>query len=387
VPLEQDVLVQLLDTVERFVDERLAPLEAQVAEQDRIPEPIVAEMRELGLFGLSIPEEYGGLGLSMAEEVQVAFRLGKTSPAFRSLIGTNNGIGSQGIVIDGTPAQKARYLPRLASGEIIGAFCLTEPDVGSDAGALKTSARREDNETYILNGTKRYITNAPHAGLFTVFARTDPASTDAGGVSAFLVEAGTPGVTVGKPDRKMGQQGAHTADVIFENARVPLDAIIGGPEREGQGFKTAMKVLDRGRLHIAAICVGAAERLITDSLSYAMDRRQFGQPIAEFQLIQAMLADSRTDAYAARCMVEETARRRDAGQNVSTEAACCKLFASEMVGRVADRAVQIHGGAGYIADYAVERFYRDVRLFRIYEGTSQIQQLLIARNMIRDARA
>jgi acyl-CoA dehydrogenase len=387
VPLEQDVLVQLLDTVERFVDERLAPLEAQVAEQDRIPEPIVAEMRELGLFGLSIPEEYGGLGLSMAEEVQVAFRLGKTSPAFRSLIGTNNGIGSQGIVIDGTAAQKARYLPRLASGEIIGAFCLTEPDVGSDAGALKTSARREDNETYILNGTKRYITNAPHAGLFTVFARTDPASTDAGGVSAFLVEAGTPGVTVGKPDRKMGQQGAHTADVIFENARVPLDAIIGGPEREGQGFKTAMKVLDRGRLHIAAICVGAAERLITDSLSYAMDRRQFGQPIAEFQLIQAMLADSRTEAYATRCMVEETARRRDAGQNVSTEAACCKLFASEMVGRVADRAVQIHGGAGYIADYAVERFYRDVRLFRIYEGTSQIQQLLIARNMIRDARA
>jgi acyl-CoA dehydrogenase len=386
VPLEPDVLAQLLDTVGRFVDERLTPLEAQVAEEDRIPEAIIAEMRDLGLFGLSIPEAYGGLGLTMADEVQVAFRLGRTSPAFRSLIGTNNGIGSQGIVIDGTMEQKTRWLPRLASGEIIGAFCLTEPDVGSDAGALKTSARRDGNDAFILNGTKRYITNAPHAGLFTVFARTDAESSDARGVSAFLVEAGTPGVTIGKPDRKMGQQGAHTADVIFDNARVPADAIIGGPERENQGFKTAMKVLDRGRLHIAAICVGAAERLIADSLAFAMDRRQFGQPIAEFQLVQAMLADSRTEAYATRCMVEETARRRDAGQNVSTEAACCKLYASEMVGRVADRAVQIHGGAGYMADYAVERFYRDVRLFRIYEGTSQIQQLVIARNMIRDAR-
>jgi acyl-CoA dehydrogenase len=387
VPLDPDVLSHLLETVERFVNERLRPLEAKVAEDDRIPERVVAEMRDLGLFGLAIPQEYGGLGLSMTEEVQVAFRLGKTSPAFRSLIGTNNGIGSQGIVIDGTPEQKARYLPRLASGEIIGSFCLTEPDVGSDAGALKTTGRRNGNDGFVLNGTKRYITNAPEAGLFTVFARTDPSSDDAKGVSAFLVEAGTPGVTVGKPDRKMGQHGAHTADVIFENAWVPTDAIIGGPEKEGQGFKTAMKVLDRGRLHIAAVCVGAAERLVADSLAYAMDRRQFGQPIAEFQLIQAMLADGHTEAYATRCMVEETARRRDAGQNVSTEAACCKLYASEMVGRVADRAVQIHGGAGYIADYGIERFYRDVRLFRIYEGTSQIQQLVIARNMIRDARA
>jgi acyl-CoA dehydrogenase len=385
VPLDPDVLSHLLETVERFVNERLRPLEAKVAEDDRIPERVVAEMRDLGLFGLAIPQEYGGLGLSMTEEVQVAFRLGKTSPAFRSLIGTNNGIGSQGIVIDGTPEQKARYLPRLASGEIIGSFCLTEPDVGSDAGALKTTGRRNGNDGFVLNGTKRYITNAPEAGLFTVFARTDPSSDDAKGVSAFLVEAGTPGVTVGKPDRKMGQHGAHTADVIFENAWVPTDAIIGGPEKEGQGFKTAMKVLDRGRLHIAAVCVGAAERLVADSLAYAMDRRQFGQPIAEFQLIQAMLADGHTEAYATRCMVEETARRRDAGQNVSTEAACCKLYASEMVGRVADRAVQIHGGAGYIADYGIERFYRNVRLFRIYEGTSQIQQLVIARNMIREA--
>lgn len=384
--LDQDTLNQLLGTVERFVMERLRPLEHQVADEDRIPDEIIEEMRELGLFGLSIPEEYGGLGLNMSEEVQVAFRLGRTSPAFRSMIGTNNGIGSQGILIDGTPEQKARYLPRLATGEIVGSFCLTEPEAGSDAGSLRTTARRDGNDAFVINGTKRYITNAPWAGLFTVFARTDLASKDARGVSAFLVEANTPGITLGVPDKKMGQKGAQTCDVIFEDVRVSPDAIIGGPDKEGQGFKTAMKVLDRGRLHISAVCVGVAERLIDDALRYAMERKQFGQPIAEFQLVQAMLADSKTEAYAARCMVEETARRKDADANVSTEASCCKMFASEMVGRVADRAVQIHGGAGYIADYGVERFYRDVRLFRVYEGTTQIQQLVIARNMVKEAR-
>ena len=384
--LDQDTLTQLLDTVERFVTERLRPLEHRVAEEDRVPDEVVAEMRELGLFGLSIPEEYGGLGLTMAEEAQVAFRLGRTSPAFRSILGTNNGIGSQGLVIDGTAEQKARYLPRLASGEIIGSFALTEPEAGSDAGSLKTMARRDGNDGFVINGAKRFITNAPEAGLFTLFARTDPESRDARGVSAFVIEADTPGITIGATDRKMGQKGAHTADVTFEDVRVPADAIIGGPAKEGQGFKTAMKVLDRGRLHISAVCVGVAERLIEDSLRYAMERKQFRQAIAEFQLVQAMLADSKAEAYAARCMVEETARRKDAGANVSTEAACAKMFASEMVGRVADRAVQIHGGAGYVADYGIERFYRDVRLFRIYEGTTQIQQLVIARNMIREAK-
>jgi acyl-CoA dehydrogenase len=384
--LDQDTLAQLLDTVERFVTERLRPLEHRVADEDRVPDEVVAEMRELGLFGLSIPEEYGGLGLTMAEEAQVAFRLGRTSPAFRSILGTNNGIGSQGLVIDGTAEQKARYLPRLASGEIIGSFALTEPDAGSDVGSLKTMARRDGNGAFVINGAKRFITNAPEAGLFTVFARTDPESRDARGVSAFVVEADTPGISVGATDKKMGQKGAHTADVTFEDVRVSADAIIGGPAKEGQGFKTAMKVLDRGRLHISAVCVGVAERLIDDSLRYAMERKQFGQPIAEFQLVQAMLADSKAEAYAARCMVEETARRKEAGANVSTEAACAKMFASEMVGRVADRAVQIHGGAGYVADYGIERFYRDVRLFRIYEGTTQIQQLVIARNMIREAK-
>jgi len=381
--LDQETLNQLLETVSRFVRERLVPLEDKVAEDDAVPDEIREELRELGLFGYALPEEYGGLALTMEEEVQLAFELGQTSPAFRSLLGTNNGIGGQGLVMDGTEEQKQRYLPRLAAGEIIGAFALTEPEAGSDAASIRTSARR-DGDDYVLNGTKRYITNAPEAGLFTVFARTDPKTTGAKGVSAFLVEAGTPGLSLGKLDKKMGQRGAHTCDVIFEDCRVPASALLGGIE--GQGFKTAMKTLDRGRLHIAAVSVGVAERLIRDSLNYAMERKQFGKPIAEFQLVQAMLADSRTEAYAARSMVMDAARRRDAGQNVNMLAGCCKLFATEMVGRVADRAVQIHGGAGYVSDYAVERFYRDVRLFRLYEGTSQIQQLVIARNMIREAR-
>ena len=380
--LDQETLDQLLDTIRRFVRERLVPNEERIAEDDAIPPEIVSEMRELGLFGLSIPEEYGGIGLAMSEEVQVAFELGQTSPAFRSMLGTNNGIGSQGIVLDGSEEQKRKYLPKLASGEIIGSFALTEPDSGSDAASLRTTAIR-DGEHYVVNGTKRYITNAPEAGLFTLMARTDPTTRGAAGISCFLVEADTPGIKLGALDRKMGQRGAHTCDVIFEDCRVPASQLLGGAE--GQGFRTAMKVLDRGRLHIAAVCVGVSERLICDALAYAMERKQFGKPIAEFQLVQAMLADSRTESYAARAMVLDAARRRDRGENVSMLASCCKLFASEMVGRVADRAVQVHGGAGYISDYAVERFYRDVRLFRLYEGTSQIQQLVIARAMMRGA--
>jgi acyl-CoA dehydrogenase len=380
---DQSVLQSLVEQVSRFVRERLVPCEAEVAETDCVPPDIIADMRELGLFGMSIPEEFGGLALTMEEEVMVAFVLGRTSPAFRSVFGTNNGIGSQGLIMGGTPEQKRKYLPRMATGEIIGSFALTEPDAGSDAGSLRTSARRDDGG-WILNGTKRFITNAPQAGLLTVFARTNPDSKDASGVSAFLVERNAPGLRFGNPDRKMGQKGAQTCDVIMEDCHVPTDALLGG--REGQGFKTAMMVLDRGRLHISAVCVGAAERLIDDALRYAIERKQFGQPIAEFQLIQAMLADSQTEALAGRSMVMETARKKDEGADVATDAACCKLFCSEMVGRVADRAVQIHGGAGYMAEYAVERFYRDVRLFRIYEGTSQIQQLVIARNMIRSAR-
>jgi acyl-CoA dehydrogenase len=369
--------------VQRFVREQLVPAENHLEEHDEVPPELVDAMKEMGLFGLTVPEEFGGIGLSVSQEVQVNFELGRTAPAFRSVFGTNIGIGSQGIVIDGTEEQKRHYLPKLAAGEITGSFALTEPDSGSDAASLRTSARR-DGDHYILNGTKRFITNAPEAGVFTVMARSNPEEKGAGGISAFLVEAGTPGLKLGKTDRKMGQRGNHTCDVIFENCRVPARQLIGG--KEGQGFKTAMKVLDRGRLSIAAVCVGVAERLIRDSLAYAMERKQFGRPIADFQLVQAMLADSQTEAYAARSMVLDAARRRDEGELVTLEASCCKLYASEMVGRVADRAVQIHGGAGYIADYGVERFYRDVRLFRLYEGTSQIQQLIIARQMIEKAR-
>jgi acyl-CoA dehydrogenase len=373
----------LIDTIERFVRERLIPREQEVVDTDAIPSDIVEEMRRMGLFGLTIPEQYGGLGLTMEEEVLAGMALCRASPAFRSILGTNNGIGSLGLVFDGTEAQKAKYLPRLASGELIGSFALTEPGSGSDAASLTTSARR-DGSHYVLNGAKRYITNAPQAGIFTVMARTDPDSRDASGVSAFIVERGTPGLTVGRPDRKMGQRGAQTADVIFENARVPAENLIGGVE--GIGFKTAMKVLDKARLHIAAVCVGAATRILDEALQYAIERKQFGQPVAEFQLVQAMLADSQAELYAARSMTLDAARRRDEGEAVTMHAACCKLFAAEMVGRVADRAVQIHGGAGYMQESAVERFYRDVRLFRLYEGTSQIQQLVIARQMLRASR-
>ncbi|NIB40881.1 acyl-CoA dehydrogenase [Pseudomaricurvus alkylphenolicus] len=374
------ILQQLIDTLARFVRNRLMPAEAQVAEEDDIPGDIVEEMKAMGLFGLTIPEEYGGLGLTMEEEALVAMELGRTSPAFRSILGTNNGIGSASIVFDGTEEQKAKYLSRYASGELIGSFCLTEPDVGSDAASVRTSARKQGDH-YVLNGTKRFITNATRAGTFTVMARTNPEIKGARGVSAFIVDADTAGITVGPKDKKMGQAGSHTADVIFEDVRVPAAHLIGG--KEGEGFITSMKVLDRGRLHIAAVSVGVSERLIEDALQYAVDRKQFGKPIAEHQMIQAMLADSKTESYAAKCMVLDAARQRDEGVNITTEASCCKLFATEMVGRVADRAVQIHGGAGYMSEYAVERFYRDVRLFRLYEGTSQIQQLVIARNMIK----
>ncbi|CAB3894804.1 acyl-CoA dehydrogenase family protein [Achromobacter mucicolens] len=377
--LDTETLNLLIDAVRRFVHERLIPAEDELAASGEVPPDIVNEMRDLGLFGLSISPDFGGLGLTMEEEVRVVFELGQTSPAFRSLAGTNIGIGSQAIVLAGTDEQRARYLPKLASGELIGSFALTEPDAGSDAMSLRVSAER-DGDCYVLNGTKRYITNAPIAGLFSVMARTAP-ERRANSISCFLVEAGTPGLIIGKPDKKMGQAGALTSDVVFDNCRVPASALLGG--EEGNGFRTSMRVLDKGRLHISALCVGIADRLLRDAVKYATERKQFGQPIAEFQLIQAMIADSQAELYAARCMVLDAARMRDRGENTTMQAACCKLFSTEMVGRVADRAVQIHGGAGYMSEYAVERFYRDVRLFRIFEGTSQIQQLVIARETIK----
>jgi acyl-CoA dehydrogenase len=367
----------LLSTLRRFVAERLHPLEARVDREDEVPAEIVAEMREMGLFGLSIPEEHGGLGLTMSEEVRVALELGRTTPAFRSVFGTNVGIGSQGLVMAGSEAQKAQWLPRIASGEIITSFALTEPGAGSDSASVQTKAVR-DGDVYRLTGTKRFITNADKASLFTVMARTGEPG--AKGVSAFLVPADLPGVSVGRPEKKMGQQGAHVCDVNFDGAPVPAANRLG---EEGEGFRIAMRVLDRGRLHIAAVCVGIAERLIADSVGYSAERRQFGKPIAEFQLIQAMIADSKTETMAAKALVLEAAALKDAGEPITLEAAAAKYFASETVGRVADRAVQIFGGAGYIADYGIERLYRDVRLFRIYEGTSQVQQLVIAREVMK----
>ena len=380
--LDPGTLNELLTTVSRFVHERCVPLERQIADDDRVPDELIAEMRALGLFGFAIPEEYGGLGLTMEEEVLLVFELAKTSPVIRSVVGTNNGIGAQALVFAGTEAQKQRYLPRLASGELISSFALTEPEAGSDAASLKTTALRSC-DGFVLNGTKRFITNGPHAGLFTVFARSDKSRPGADGISAFLVEAPRPGLSRGKPEHKMGQHGAQVCDIVFDNCKVETDAMLG---EEDQGFKTAMKVLDRGRLHIAAVCVGIAERLLADAIRYALERRQFGRVIGDFQLIQAMLADSKAESLAGRAMVLEAARRRDRGESIATGAACCKMFASEMVGRVADRAVQIFGGAGYIADHGIERFYRDVRLFRLYEGTTQIQQLVIARNLLKEAR-
>jgi acyl-CoA dehydrogenase len=377
---DQEMLDSLVSTLDRFVTEQLIPREREVADAGVIPADIAQSMRDLGMFGLTTPEEYGGMGLTMEEEVAVAFILGRTSPAFRSLIGSNNGIGSMGIVAAGTEEQKQKYLPKLASGEMISSFALTEPSSGSDSAALKTRAEKQGDH-YILNGSKRFITNAPHAGVFTVYARTDQSKPGANGISAFLVDRNSPGLSLGAIDKKMGQSGSVTCDVIFDNCRIPASALLG---KENQGFKIAMQTLDRGRLHIAAVATGAADRLIEESLRFAIERKQFGEPIANFQLIQAMLADSKTDAYAARCMIVDAARKRDAGKDVTLEASASKLFATEMVGRVADRAVQIHGGSGYIQEYAVERFYRDVRLFRLYEGTSQIQQLIIARRLIKD---
>jgi acyl-CoA dehydrogenase len=379
VALDSDTRDQLLETVRRFVAERLRPLEAEVADADAMPADLVAQMADLGLFGLSIPEAFGGLELSMEDECRVAIELGHASPAFRSVIGTNVGIGSQGLVMYGTAAQKARWLPGIASGDVITSFALTEPEAGSDSAAVTTRAIR-DGDVYVLNGAKRYITNADKASLFTVMARSDPDAPGARGVSAFLVPADSPGLSIGKPERKMGQQGAHVCDVVFEDVRVPVENRLG---QEGEGFRLAMRVLDRGRLHISAVCVGVAERLIADAVTYARDRRQFGQPLSAFQLVQAMIADSKAECLAARALTLETARLRDSGADTTLEASSAKLFASEMVGRVADRTVQIYGGAGYMAEYGIERLYRDVRLFRIYEGSSEIQKLVIARETLK----
>nr|WP_321507080.1 acyl-CoA dehydrogenase family protein [uncultured Celeribacter sp.] len=379
--VEDDVFGQLVETVDRFARQRLIPAEKRVEQEDDIPEEIVSEMKEMGLFGLSTPEEFGGIGLSVPQEARLIETLCYASLTFRSLIGTNVGIGAQGIVMDGTPDQKERWLPGIASGDIIASFALTEPDNGSDAGGIRTSARR-DGTDFVINGTKRYITNAVRAGVFTVFARTDPDKPGADGVSAFIIPADTPGITVATPDKKMGQRGTKTSDVIFEDVRVPESAILGGPEKLNMGFRTAMKVLDRGRIHVSAMAVGQSQRMLDIATDYALERTQFGKPIGQHQLVQGLIADCQAELQAARALVRAAADTFHREGKAILEAASAKYFCTEAAGRIADRAVQIHGGAGYMSEYDIERLYRDIRLLRIYEGTSQIQQLIIARRTL-----
>lgn len=370
----------LRDTIRRFVREVLHPVEREIEETDRIPPHIVEELRKLGLFGLAIPQEYGGLGLSLLAQCVVFEELAKASLCFRSRVGTNNGIGSLGILFDGTEAQKRTYLPRLASGEWTGAFALTEPNAGSDAAAIETTAVPQ-SDVFILNGRKQWITNADLAQVFTVMALTDREKRARGGITAFLVHRDTPGLTITRPHKTMGFHGSHVCDLIFENARVPAANILG---KVGDGFKVAMKVLDRGRLTMGSVCVGAAQRLLELSVAHAKQRVQFGKPIGEQQAIQFMLADIAVEIYGCRTMLHQVARRVDLGERLTKEVAMVKLACSEMVGRAADRAVQIHGGMGYMQECPVERYYRDVRLIRLYEGTSEIQRLIIARELLRE---
>jgi acyl-CoA dehydrogenase len=372
---------QIRDAVRQLVREEVVPLEERIEEEDRIPDELRAQVAEMGLFGYALPEEYGGLGVTMREDVRLAFEFGYTTPAFRSLFGTNNGIAGQVIARFGSEDQKQKYLPRLADGTLIGSFALTEAEAGSDPAGLRTSARR-DGDDWVLNGSKRYITNAPLADVFMVFARTDPEQRGGRGISSFAVDATTPGVTVGPKDKKMGQAGAWTAEVFFDDVRVPADALIG---EEGRGYSKALTVLSRGRLHIAAICVGMAQRVLDESVAYAASAKQGGAPIGRFQLVQAMLADSHAELLAGRSLVLDVAARYDSGEDTSVGPSSAKLYCSEMVGRAVDRAVQVHGGMGYLRTTPVERFYRDARLFRLYEGTSEVQRVIIGSALLREA--
>jgi acyl-CoA dehydrogenase len=369
-----DVFDEMLREVRRFVRERVVPLEARIDAADEIPETVRRQAKEMGLFGFATPAEYGGIGLTLSQEVELAIELGWTTPAFRAMFGTNNGIAGDVLLLGGTPEQKREFLPRLASGELIAAFALTEPEAGSSPAELATSARAEGGG-WVIDGLKRFITNAPEADLFMVFARTSKEARAIDGISAFVVSADTPGIAVGPSERKMGQRGAHVADVAFDEVRVGSDSLVGGAV--GTGYRTALSCLAHGRVHIAGMCVGLANRLVHESVSWATQRRQGGKPIIGHQLVAGMVADSQVELMAGRALVREVARAYDAGTDTRLGPASAKLFCSEMVGRVADRAVQIHGGAGYV-EGAVERLYRDARLFRIYEGTSQIQQLVIA---------
>ena len=374
-----------LSEIRSFVRDVAIPAEVEVVEKNCIPESIVDVMRKSGFFGWSIPKEYGGAGLSTEELALANIEISQAATAFRARAGTNTGIGSEGIVQDGTKAQKEKWLPRLASGEITACLALSEPDAGSDATALKTTAIKLDKspEQFLINGTKRYITNAPIADLFTVFARTNPSDLSHKGISAFLITKDVPGISAGPEHKKMGQSGSPVSEVFLKDVLASRDDVIGG--ELGVGFGTAMKALNKQRINLAALCIGPAIRLLDEALVHVKKRQQFSKPIAEFQLVQAMLAECKVEIEAAKSLVLETARARDRGEDVTTQASICKYYASEMCGRVADRVVQIFGGAGYCADIGgpIEMLYRDVRLFRLYEGTSQIHLLNIAKRILK----
>ncbi len=381
--MDEATFGEVRDAVRRFVREKVLPREDEIEETDAIPADLRAAAADLGLFGYALPAEFGGSGVSMAQDVRLAFEFGYATPAFRSMFGTNNGIAGQVIAKFGSDAQKKAFLPALAAGELVASFALTESEAGSSPAGLRTSARRDgggpNGGDWVLSGTKRFITNAPLAGLFVVFARTDPAAEAGRGISVFAVDAASPGLTVGPRDHKMGQRGAWTAEVIFDGVRVPADRLVGD---EGRGYRSAMTVLARGRLHIAAVCVGTAQRILDESVTHAATSKQGGQLIGSYQLVQAMLADSYAEIEAGRSLVLSTADAYDAGQNVAAGPSAAKLYCSEMVSRVADRGVQVHGGLGYMSSTVVERLYRDSRLYRLYEGTSEIQKLIIARELL-----
>ena len=379
--MDPEIFEQFLDQLKRYVRDRLIPAETDVIANDRIPADILDEMRDMGLFGLTIPEEYGGAGMNISQYIETVKHLSYAAPAYRSTLSMNVGMTGSAIRKFGTNEQKAHWLPRLAAGEI-SCFGLTEPGSGSDSAAMATFARRDGNG-YVLNGTKRYITNSPHAKIGLIMARTTKEALPKNAhVSAFIVNMDTPGITVGSPDKKMGQAGTHIADVIMEDVHIDGDALVGGDE--GKGFQIAMQSLDNGRLSVGSMGVGMGRRILDTATRYATERKAFGESISNFQLIQAMLADSDAELYAAECMIADACARADKGENIVRKAAAAKMFATETCGRVADRCVQIYGGAGYLAEYEAERFFRDARILRIYEGTTQIMQLQVAKHMLRE---
>jgi len=381
VPIPDEQLA-IRDRIKQFVAEELEPISLLVESEGRIPDEIVNRMRELGLFGLSIPKEYGGLGLSTIDEIMVYEQLTQTNASFRSRIGTSNSIGSMGILFDGTDDQKNKYLPRIAAGEWTAAFALTEPDAGSDAANIKCSAILEDDH-WVLNGTKQFITNGDCAAAFTTIAVTDEQKRARGGFTAFIIEKDFAGFSVSPPDRKMGLKGSHTNEIVLRNCIVPRENVIGGMDMVGMGFKTAMRVLDKGRLTMGACALGASQKLLDLCVAHIRHQFKAGKSKDDLQVAQFILADMATEIYAARQMLHDTARLRDTGKNVTHEASMVKLFCTEMASRIADRAMDIFGDQGYLTKSQIEMFLRDVRLYRIFEGTSEIQRMVISRNLLR----